>query len=88
MLRGQRAQTKAALGQVAAAAGVSAERAEKIEDGAFRPPVSMVESLLAAMGACLAVRLKPYDDHDDGLHLQALADPERYQRRLANTGSA
>lgn len=28
-------------------------------------------------------RLEPYDDHDDGLHLQALADPERYQRRHA-----
>ena len=28
--------------------------------------------------------VEPYDDHDDVLHLRALADPERYQRRLAN----
>lgn len=84
LLRGERALTQAALGRVAAAAGVSAECAERVEDGTFRPPVSMVESLLAAMGSCLWVRLEPYDDHDDGLHLQARADPERYQRRLAN----
>lgn len=43
-----------------------------------------LQVVLAAMGAALVVRLEVYDAHDDGLHLQALADPERYQRRLEN----
>lgn len=88
LLSGERAQTQAALRQVAAAAGISTDCAARIEDGTLRPPVSMVERLFAAMGSCLRVRLEPYDDHDDGLHLQALADPERHQRRLANGETA
>ncbi|MYJ60826.1 MAG: helix-turn-helix domain-containing protein [Acidimicrobiia bacterium] len=84
LLRGERALTNTALNHAASTAGISDECVGRIEDGTFRPPVSMVESLLAAMGRCLQVRLEPYDDHDDVLHLRALADPERYQRRLAN----
>ena len=80
----ERAQSQFTLGELADAAEVSTACAMSIEDGTFRPPLTMVEHLLSAMGTYLRVRLEPYDDHDDGLHLQALADPERYQRRLAN----
>ena len=47
-----------------------------------------MQRVLAVMGASLHVRLEVYEAHDDGLHLQALADPERCKRRLENAEAA
>ena len=69
---------------LAAAAGLAREGVAAVEDGRFRPPVKEVERILSAMGYGLRTRLEAYDDHDDGLHLRALADPGRYARRLHN----
>ena len=84
LFKSERVHTRAVLGEIAAAVGISTDCAALIEDGMVRPPVGMIEALFGAMGSCLRVRLEPYDDHDDGLHLQAVADPERYLRRLSN----
>lgn len=88
LVSGQRQRSGAALEDIAAAASVSPARVAGIEAGRIRPPTSELERLLSAMGAGLRARLEPYDDHDDGLHLQAVADPERYRRRLSNGEAA
>ena len=58
--------------------GVAAEKIEQIESGAVRPGASAVEELLVRAGQGMRARLELYDDHDDGLHLLALADPDFY----------
>ena len=70
------------LDGLAQAAGLSRARLAAIEAGRHRPPVGELQQILSAMDACLRVRLEPYEDHDDCLHLRALADPERRQRQL------
>ena len=72
----------------AAVAGLTRAGVAAVEDGRFRPPVKEIERILSAMGYGLRTRLEPYDDHDDGLHLRALADPGRYARRLRNGEAA
>ena len=84
LVRGQRQRRQMSRREMVETAGISLARAAGIEDGSVRPAVHELERLLSAVGASLRVRLEPYDDHDDGLHLQAQADPKRYQRRLAN----
>ena len=44
----------------------------------MRPGASAVEELLVRAGLGVRGRLELYDDHDDGLHLLALADPDLY----------
>ena len=83
-----RQRTGMAPADLAAAAGLTRARVAAVEDGRIRPPVKELERILSAMGYGLRTRLEPYDDHDDGLHLRALADPERYARRLRNGEAA
>lgn len=64
----------------ARAAHVDAETLDRICTGAHRPSVGELAGLLQRAGAGLRVRLEVYDDHDDGLHLSALTDPERHRR--------
>ena len=52
----------------------------RICSGAQRLSVGELAGLLERSGAGLRVRLEVYDDHDDGLHLSALSDPERHRR--------
>lgn len=73
---------------LASATGMTRASVAAIEDGLTRPPVSELERVLSATGCALRARLEPYDDHDDGLHLRALADPVRYARRLRNGEAA
>lgn len=80
----QRQRTGASLEDVAAAALISPTQIADIEAGRIRPPTGELQRLLSAMAATLRVRLEPYDDHDDGLHLRAIANPERYHRQLRN----
>ena len=58
--------------------GVAAAELEAIESGELRPGASAVEELLVRAGQGMRARLELYDDHDDGLHLLALADPDFY----------
>lgn len=80
------ARQRCGMGQagLAAAAGLDRAGVAAIEDGQLLPPVKELERVLSAMGLGLRARLEPYDDHDDGLHLRALADPGRYARRMRN----
>ena len=64
----------------AGAAGVDAQTLDRICAGAHRPTVGELARLLERAGTGLRVRLEVYDDHDDGLHLSAVADPERHRR--------
>ena len=68
---------------LAGASGVDAEALGRICSGAHRPTVGELAGLLERAGTGLRVRLEVYDDHDDGLHLSALADPERHRRTKA-----
>ncbi len=68
--------------QYAAAAGIREADLDRIESGELRPPVGELVRILDNAGTGLRVRLEPYDDHDDGLHLKALADPELHERRM------
>ena len=64
----------------AGAAGVDAEALGRICSGVHRPTVGELAGLLQRAGTGLRVRLEVYDDHDDGLHLSAVADLERRRR--------
>ena len=78
---GERDRIKMTQAQLAQAVGLDVQEIAQIEAGDRRPLVNELQSVLAAMGASLHVRLEVYETHDDGLHLQTLADPERYIRR-------
>ena len=82
LVHGERQRTGLTPDELAQAAGLSPSGLVAIEDGRHRPPVGELQRILSAMDACLRVRLEPYEDHDDCLHLRALADPERHQRQL------
>lgn len=62
------------------AGGVDTETLGRICSGAQRLSVGELAGLLERAGAGLRVRLEAYDDHDDGLHLAAVSDPERHRR--------
>lgn len=68
--------------EFAAAAGVSETDVARIETGEVRPPLGEVQRILNAAGTALHLRLEVYDEHDDGLHLRALADPDRFDRTI------
>lgn len=59
---------------------VDVQTLERICSGGYRPTVGELTGLLESVGMGLSVRLEVYDDHDDGLHLSALADPMRHRR--------
>ena len=80
LVRSAVAETPGGAGAFAAAAGVDAETLGGICSGAHRLTVGELAALLERAGTGLRVRLEVYDDHDDGLHLRALSDPERHRR--------
>ena len=75
LVHGERRRAGMTLDGLAQAAGLSRARLAAIEAGRHRPSVGELQQILSAMDACLRVRLEPYEDHDDCLHLRALADP-------------
>ena len=64
----------------ARAGGVDTETLGRICSGAQRLSVGELSGLLERAGRGLRVRLEVYDDHDDGLHLSAVSDPQRHHR--------
>ena len=66
----------------ARACGVAAADLERIQTGELRPAAGELAAMLARAGTGLRLRLEVYDDHDDGLHLSALARPELHRRRM------
>ena len=81
-LRSAQAEARRGTPAFAEVCGVTAADLERIQTGELRPAVGELASMLAAGGAALRVRLEVYDDHDDGLHLSALASPELHRRRM------
>lgn len=82
IVRSARAETGVTTCQYAASAGIKEDDLDRIESGELRPPVGELARILDNTGTGLRMRLEPYDDHDDGLHLKALADPELHDRRM------
>lgn len=82
IVRSARAEAGVTACQYAAAAGIGEADLDRIESGELRPPVGELARILDNAGSGLRIRLEPYDDHDDGLHLKALADPELHERRM------
>ena len=80
LVRSAVAETPGGAEAFARAADVEAKTLDRICSGAHRPTVGDLAGLLERAGTGLRVRLEVYDDHDDGLHLSAVADPERYRR--------
>ena len=84
LVRCERTRINMSQGGLARFLGLGESDISLIEAGAAKLPVRALQAVLAAMGASLAARLEVYDSHDDGLHLRALADPERYRKRMRN----
>ena len=82
LVRSAIAEARSDTQSFALACGTDTATLERIQSGEQRPPVGELASWLAAAGVGLDVRLEVYDDHDDGLHLSALAHPERHSRRM------
>ena len=82
LVRSAIAEARSDTSAFAQACGVDTTTLERIQTGQQRPSVGELATMLAATGAGLIVRLEVYDDHDDGLHLGALANPERHRRRM------
>ena len=82
LVRSAKAETRSDTAAFAQACGTDTATMERIQTGEQRPPVGELASMLTAAGSGLHVRLEVYDDHDDGLHLSALAHPERHRRRM------
>lgn len=80
LVRAPIAETPGGVEAFARAADVDIETLERICTGVHRPTIGELATLLDRAGCGLRVRLEVYDDHDDGLHLAALADPERHLR--------
>lgn len=68
--------------ELAAAAGLCEGTVTCIEEGDVLLRLGELQHVLASMGASLKVRLEVYDDHDDVLHLKAVADPAAYEQRM------
>lgn len=82
IVRSARAEAGVTACQYAAAAGIGEDNLVQIESGGLRPSVGELARILDNAGTGLRVRLEPYDDHDHGLHLKALAGPELHERRM------
>ena len=63
------------------------EALERIAAGQERPSTSELAAMLTRAGCGLRVRIEVYDDHDDGLHLSAQADPELHRPRRRTSAS-
>ena len=73
----------------ARACGLDEEGLARIASGETLPSTGELAALLARAGCGLRVRIEVYDDHDDGLHLSARADPVLHRpRRRAPAASA
>ncbi len=57
-------------------------------DGSAARTASGIARALAADGLALHVRIEPYDDHDDLLHLAAEADSDRHEQIMAANEAA
>lgn len=79
LVRSAIAETPGGAEAFAEAVGVDAEMLGRVCSGADRLSVGELVSLLERAGTGLRVRLEVYDDHDDGLHLSAVSDPERHR---------
>lgn len=82
LLRSAQAEARCDTAAFAEACGVTVADLERMQTGGLRPAVGELASMLARAGTGLRVRLEVYDDHDDGLHLSALARPELHRRRM------
>ena len=88
LVRYFRSCTGLSVAEYAKRCGVAAAALEEIESGAVRPGAAAVEELLGWAGLGVRARLEVYDDHDDGLHLLALADPDFYRGLAPRNASA
>ena len=77
--------TKMTEAVFAAAIGVSTAELARIETGEQLPTMSDVERFMEAVGRALSVRVEVYDAHDDGLHLDALANPDQVAETIRRT---
>ena len=82
LLRSAQAEARCGTQAFAEACGVTVADLERMQTGELRPAVGELASMLARTGTGLRVRLEVYDDHDDGLHLSALARPELHRLRI------
>ncbi len=82
LLRSAIAEARCAPASFAQGCGVDEAALERMLSGEVVPAVGELAAMLARAGTGLCVRLEVYDDHDDGLHLSFLADPERHRRRM------
>ena len=63
--------------------GLTPQHLEAVESGELRPGSGEVERILIAGGTGIRGRLELYEDHDDVLHLRAMANPELTRQRIA-----
>lgn len=71
----------------AARVGLTLAELDDIESGRVALSLDDTESLLNSAGLEQFARLEPYDDHDDLLHLAAIAERPGARSRLARVGS-
>lgn len=81
LLRYARARSRCSPAAYAAKAQMPLSDLQTIEAGHIRPTASRIDDILTAAGDGLHARLELYDDHDDNLHLLAVADPGFYYGR-------
>ena len=81
LVRSAIAQTQRDRHAFARACGLDEEALERIAAGRERPSTSELAAMLTRAGSGLRVRIEVYDDHDDGLHLSAQADPDLHRPR-------
>ena len=72
----------------ARACGLDEEDLGRIASGEKLPSTGELAALLARAGCGLRVRVEVYDDHDDGLHLSARADPVLHRPRRRGTAAS
>ena len=72
----------------AAALLTTARSAAGLPTAAGPIPAGELQRRLSAAGLSLHVRVEPYDDHDDLLHLAAEADPDRHRLLISRTEQA
>ena len=81
LMRLARVAARATPSRFAQACDIAEPHLARVESGEARPTVGKLAAMLARAGTGLRVRLEVYDDHDDGLHLSAPADPELHRPR-------
>ena len=74
--------------ELAAAAGITGALLRDLEAGALTLSMDDTETVLNSIGIGHRARLKPYETHDDDLHLAAIAEPRRTLRRLRESRPA